>query len=196
MDIVMKKIIYLSVFLLSGTLLFSACKKKASMPPDEKEVVVPCSGPEYWTSKDVFRANAIGESYDQMTAKKKALSNARAELAASISTVLKGVTDNYVNSREFNNREEVEERYESLNREVVNQELNGIRTICEKQVKTKEGKYKTYIAIELASEKLLEAYNERMQKLSREERMRIDYDYEKFKQTFEKEMEKFSEGRP
>ena len=92
-----------------------------------------------------------------------------------------------MNSREFNNKEEVEERFESLNREVVNQTLSGIRTICEKLMKTDQGSYKTYIAIELSADELVAKYNER---LSKDERLRIDYDYEKFKETFEKEMEK------
>ena len=38
------------------------------------------------------------------------MANARNELAASIQTTVKTVTDNYVNSREFNNKEEIEER--------------------------------------------------------------------------------------
>jgi hypothetical protein len=100
---------------------------------------------------------------------------------------VKAVIDNYVNSREMNNREEVGERYESLAREVVDQRLSGTKTICEKQMKTATGNYKTYVAIELSAQDLLSAYNER---LSSDERLRIDYDYEKFKETFEKEMEK------
>jgi hypothetical protein len=49
------------------------------------------------------------------------------------------------------------------------------------------GNYKTYIAIELSAQDLLSAYNER---LSSDERLRVDYDYEKFKETFEAEMNK------
>ncbi|HMQ00746.1 MAG TPA: hypothetical protein PKC24_13280 [Cyclobacteriaceae bacterium] len=124
-----------------------------------------------------------------MTSKRRALTNARAELAASISTMVKTVTDNYVISREFNNREEVEERFESLNREIVDQQLSGIRTICEKLVRTNQGNYKTYIAIELSADELVSAYNQR---LSKDERLRIDYDYEKFKETFDREMDKLS----
>ena len=96
--------------------------------------------------------------------------------------------DNYVNSREFNNKEEVSERFEGLTREVVDQRLAGVRTICEKQVTVNAtGNYKTYIAIELSAQDLLAAYNER---LSNDERTRIDYDYEKFKETFDAEMNK------
>ena len=56
-------------------------------------------------------------------------------MASAVNTTIKGTIDNYVNSREFNNREEVEERFEGLTREVINQELQGTKTICEKAVK-------------------------------------------------------------
>jgi hypothetical protein len=124
---------------------------------------------------------------DQVTSKKKALANARAELAASIATTVKAVTDNYTNSRELNNKEQVETKFEQLNREVVEQKLSGVRTICEKLVRTSEGNYKTYVALELSAEDLVAAYNER---LSKDDQLKIDYDYEKFKDTFNKEMDK------
>ena len=63
-----------------------------------------------------------------------------------------------------------------------------MKTICEKQVTVNAtGNFKTYIAIELSAQDLLAAYNER---LSSDERLRVDYDYEKFKETFEAEMNK------
>jgi len=188
----MKKLTYSSLMLVvfAAFLILEGCgsKKKSNTPPKgEVEVVVPCSGPDFFTTAKAFRANSIGESQDQVTSKKKALANARAELAASLQTTVKAVTDNYTNSREMNNKEEVEERFEQLNREIVDQKLTGLRTICEKLMKTENGTYKTYIAIELSADELVASYNER---LSKDERLKIDYDYEKFKETFEKEMEK------
>lgn len=189
----MKKLTYSSLLLAIIAAAFVAgCKSKEKMPKGESEVVVPCSGSEFFTSNKFFRANSIGESQDQVTSKKKALANARAELASSIQTTVKAVTDNYVNSREMNNKEEVEERFEQLNREIVDQKLTGIKTICEKLMQTQQGTYKTYIAIELSADELVASYNER---LSKDERLKIDYDYEKFKETFEKEMEKLGSGR-
>jgi len=176
---------------LSAVVIIGCKSKKDSPPKGETEVVVPCSGPDYFTTNKFFRANSIGESQDQVTSKRKALTNARNELAQSIQTTVKTVTDNYVNSREMNNREEVEERFESLNREIVDQTLSGIRTLCEKLVRTQQGTYKTYIAIELSADELVAKYNER---LSQDERLKIDYDYEKFKETFEKEMDKLRTG--
>ena len=172
--------------------LLFACSgsKKATnqpIPETEVEVVIPCSGPDFFTNKKYFRANSIGESLDQVVSKKKALSNARADLAASVKILVESVVDNYVKSSELNNLEQVEERFEGLNREVIKQELVGIKTICEKLTKTTEGKCKTYIAIELSAQKLVDNFHERIMK---DDLLMIDYDYEKFKDTFEKEMGK------
>lgn len=173
-------------------------KKKAAeaIKPPAGEVLIKqyCAGPDYFTDKKFFRANNLGESMDQATAKKRAYTNARADLASSINTTIKRVIDDYVITREFNNREEVEERYEALTREVVDQQLRGIKTICEEVVKvTETGNFKYYVAIELSGEDLVSAINEG---ISKDERLRIDYDYEKFKETFDKEMERLSNERP
>jgi len=177
-----------SALILSLGLSSCGSKKKATNISEEEELITfYCDGPEYRTDKKHFRANAIGESRDQMVARKKAMSNAKAALAGQIETVIKGTTDNYVNSREFNNVEEVEERFEALNREVINQQLNNVKTICQKHTRTKGGKYKTYLAIEMSVDAVEEAIDDR---LSRDKRLRVDYDYEKYKETFDKEMEK------
>jgi hypothetical protein len=186
------------IFKLGGLALFSAlllvgassCKKNKEVQAPAGEVLINeyCSGPEYFSNDEFFRANGLGESMDQATARKKAFSNARADLASAVNTTIKGTIDNYVNSREFNNREEVEERFEGLTREVINQELKGTKTICSKAVKvTDTGNYKYYVAIELSGQELLSSMNER---LGSDERLKIDYDYEKFKETFNEEMEK------
>jgi hypothetical protein len=164
-------------------------KSKEKTPAGETEVSVPCSGPDYFTNNKVFRANSIGESMDQVTSKKKALTNARNELAQSIQTTVKTVTDNYTNSTSVDKREQLEQKFESLNREVVDQTLQGIRTICEKLVQTKDGNYKTYIAIELSADDLVKQYNSR---ITADEKLKVDYDYEKFKDTFNKEMDKMA----
>ena len=96
--------VLMTALVLSGAM--SSCKKKKEVvttpPSGETEVKVECSGPEFFTNDKVFRANNLGESMDQATSKKKALANARADLASAINTQLKGVIDNYVNSREMN----------------------------------------------------------------------------------------------
>lgn len=182
----------LAALMLMGGLSACGGKKKAAEaakpPSGETEVNVLCSGPEYFTDEKNFRANSLGESMDQVTAAKKAMSNARAALASAINTQVKSVIDNYVNSTELNNKEEVAERFEGLSREVVDQQLSGVKTICEKTMRVDAtGTYKTYVAIELSAQDLLAAYNQR---LSADDKLKVDYDYEKFKQTFDAEMQK------
>lgn len=186
----MKKIrIYSIAAVAIAATLTGGCKssKTAKTPAGETEVSVPCSGPGFFTDNKVFRANSIGQSMDQVTSKKIALTNARNELAQSISTTVKTVTDNYTNSTSLNKKEELDQKFESLNREVVDQTLQGIRTICEKLVQTRDGNYKTYIAIELSADDLVKQYNTR---LSSDDKLKVDYDYQKFKDTFNKEMDK------
>jgi anion-transporting ArsA/GET3 family ATPase len=177
-------------------IIAAGCKSKKNVtqaaPANEVLVEQYCSGPDYFSNNEFFRSNDVGESMDQSTSKKKAMSNAKAALAGYIETTLKAAFDNYVNSRELNNVEEVKERYEGLSREVVNQKLNGIRLICEKQTRTSDNRYKTYVAIELTGDDIVSMMNQR---LSDDDKLKIDYDYEKFKQTFNDEMDKMEKER-
>jgi len=183
----------MNVFLLVGIVsmgMFS-CKSKekvlTSHDLGETEIIIPCSGPEFSSNSKVLRYSALGESKDQMVAKKKAMSEARAGLAASLSTLVKGVTDNYVKSGNYNNAEELMTRYEGLIREVIDQNINGSTVICEKATITKSRTYKYYVCLELGSNDLFESIN---QKASNNEMLKVDYNYERFKKTFEEEMSK------
>lgn len=183
-----------NVFLLIGIVSFSmtSCKTKAvaSQNSGEVEIVTHCAGPEFQSNNKAFRYSAIGESMDQMTAKRKAMSEARAGLAAAINTKVKSVTDNYVKSGNYNNKEELMKNYEGLTREVVDQTLAGTTVICEKTTMTKSNTYKYYVCIELGGNEVLESLNNKM---SNSEMLKVDYNYEKFKKTFEAEMNKMGQ---
>jgi hypothetical protein len=175
---------------LAGAIAFAgvSCKSKKEIPTPkgEVEIVLPCS--EYKSDKKYFRAYSFGESTDQNVAKKKALSNAREELAAQISSTMKVVGDNYVKSSEFNNVEEVLERFEQNSRTVINERLSGIKPVCDKLMQvTATGKFKYYVALELSGDDLVDDY---YKTLSNDQSLKIDYNYEKFKQTFNEEMAK------
>lgn len=183
------KLIILAAF----TTIASACTtSKTSKANSQGETIleIHCSGDEYLNNKEYFRATGIGESMDQMTARKKARSNAQAELAKTLSSTMKIVGDNYVKSSEVNNKEELTETFEELARTVVNQELEGARKICEKFTKTQDGNYKCYMAIELSGKEMLDKYNN---KLSNDAHLKADYNYENFKKTFDEEMKKLED---
>ncbi len=189
----MKRKITLVLFaalIAAAPMLLTQCKSKsktAAFPAGETLMDVLCSGPEYFTNKEYFRANNVAESINQAQSKRMALSNARAELAGQIGVLVSGTVDNYFKQAGIDNRSEYSERYEGMFREVVDERLAGIRIICEKVTRTADGKYKTYLAIELAGNEILNAASQR---ISNDERLRIDYDYERFKKTFEEEIEK------
>ena len=73
---------------------------------------------------------------------------------------------------------------------------NGLEFVLTPKVKwiyslqnSADKKFTYYIAMELSGADLLTKMNE---KISNDERLKIDYDYEKFKETFNKEMDEMS----
>lgn len=186
-------VLLVAVISLFGT----ACKKKKKAeetPKPKGEVVIEefCTEEKYRSDKETFRSNATGESMDRETAKKKARSNAQAEMAKTISSTMKIVGDNYVNSTEFNNKEELTETFQEMARTVVDTELRGAKEICGELTQREDGTFVSYVALELSGQKIADMYNSG---LSQNEKLKADYNYEKFKETFEKEMQKFEEGR-
>ncbi len=165
---------------------FASCSpKNAPANATDVEIVEPCFGVEFQGTEEAFRASGLGVSTDQALARQKAMTAARAALAAQIEVTVKTVTDDYVSAYTSNQDEEVRGRYQSLTREVTNQQLQGIKTICSKMMKSPEGKYKAYVALELGGEELLNQINTR---LSDDDKLRTDYEYEKFKEVFDAEM--------
>lgn len=172
--------------LLTLSFMLSSCHSTKDVatnkPAGETLVNVYCSGPKYESDAQAFRANSVGESMDQAISQKIALNNARTQLASEIKDVVKGTLDNYAKQQVHNTDQELEKDFQSLSREIVDQQLVGTRTVCEKVTKTAKGNYKTYVAVELANDKVLSSLNNR---LSQDTKLKIDYDYTKFKKEFD-----------
>jgi len=184
------KIQTLGIAVFTISLGLAGCKGSKAITPaqnGEVEIIEFCTGPDYNSDSKHFRATATGESLSRETAKKMSRSNAENRLARTISSTLSVVTDNYVNSTKFNNKEEVTETFNDLARTVVEQELRGAIIMCEKLTQKPNGSFVSYIAIELSGEEVAQAYNER---LAKDERIMAEYNYENFKETFEAEMNK------
>jgi hypothetical protein len=171
----------------------TSCKKKkevvqTGISQGEVEVVLPCS--EFRSDDKVFRAFAFGESMDANVAKQKALSNARTELAGSLNSTMKVVGDNYIKASEFNNTEELLERFEQNARTVINQELRGVKTVCERMTQIGNSRqFRYYLALELSGGELFDKY---YQSLTSDQSLKIDFNYERFKETFNEEMARFN----
>lgn len=180
------------VVLIAGVMFTQCRSKEAALPSGETRVELLCSGSEYFTDSEYFRASSMGESSNITNSKRMALSNARAELAGQIGVLVSGVVDNYYQQAGVEERTEFAERYEGLFREIVNERLAGTRTICEEVTRTAEGRYRTYVAIELTGNEILNAANQR---IIQDERLRLDYDYERFKNTFNEEINNYRQSQ-
>lgn len=180
----------------AGAFTMASCggSKKAATTDNSMgtEINVPCSDVEFHSDAKFFRGTGMGTSQDLSTAKRKASLDANTNLAASINRTLKSVTDRYTNERTFNDASEFEEKFEQLSRDVVNQELNNVSTVCSKTF-NKDGKYNVYVAVEVAKDELLNNIKDR---ISKDQKLQLDYDKMKFEQIFNEEMDKIANERP
>lgn len=187
----------LSIILFStAAIVMTGCKGKEEVSKDQggfKEIDIPCSGPKYRTDKNFFRADNSAISQDMSLSREKALTLAKQRLASLIETQIKSVTDRYVNEREFGEDSEFEQKFENLTREVVNLKMNDIRIICEKPGALGNGKYQTFVAVEIDKETLLNGLENG---ISKDKKLQIDYDKMKYEQIFNEEMDKMANERP
>jgi hypothetical protein len=174
--------------LMAGIMITSCKSSKPSVQKGSVEVSIPLSGKEYWSNKDYFRASQSGKSPNLPTAKKIALQNAKTELAGNIQTVIKAVTENYTNQRTVSDVQEFENKFEENARAVVNQSLDGIIVIGEKTFKEVDGSYTYYIAVEVDKETLVNKVTDR---ISKDAKLRLDFDKHQFQKVFDEEMAKF-----
>ena len=169
----------------------SSCKtpQKLEKTTGAVEISVPFSESKYKTDKDFFRAKQSGKSPDLATAKKIALQNSKSELAGNIKAVIKRVTDQYTNQRTVGDKQDFENKFEELAREVVDQTLNDVRIVDEKIFKETDGRYTYWVAIETSKVPVLDAV---ASKISKNEKLQLDYDKKKFEEVFNSEMDKMS----
>lgn len=153
-----------------------------------KELNIPCGDEKFHSDQKFFRGTGTGTSQDQGTAKNKASVDANSNLAASINRTIKTVTDRYTNERQIGENSEFEQKFEQLTRDVVNQELNNVATVCSK-IFSKDGKFVAYMAVEVAKDELL---NKIKDKISKDQKLQLDYDKMKFENIFNEEMNKLA----
>jgi hypothetical protein len=179
---------------IAASLMATGCKSKKATPIQKetgaKEITLPFSSREYKTDEDFFRARNVGKSPDLATAKKIALNNAKSELASNIQTTIKKVTDQYTNQRTISNKQEFENKFEELSREVTNLTISNIRVKDEKVFKEEDGSYTYWVAIEADKKNIFDNIE---RKISNDAKLKLDYDKKKFEEIFNAEMKKLAQ---
>ena len=190
----LNKVILLLVFVfIAGAM--SGCRSKKQAPDYSAhgtEIAIPCSDNDYFTDATHFRGTGMSEGTNLASTRRRANLDANASLAASINSTIKAVTDRYTQDVTVGDANEFAERFEDLTRQVVNQVLNNVSVTCN-QVFERGGQYSVYMAVEVDKDELL---NDISSRISRDDRLRLDYDRMQFERIFNEEMERLEHERP
>lgn len=175
-------IFYASLVALGLLTVNCGSSKKAAQ---ETEIVQPCTGEGYTSGNGYIRAQGTALDHDMGQAKKRAIASARAEIATQLGALVKRVTDDYSKSTAQNENSVTNQRFEDRALTVVKQKLGSTSVICDKMMRTNDGKYRSYVCVELDGKAMADAISK---EISNDTELRIDFQYEKFKELFEKEM--------
>lgn len=149
-------------------------------------------------STDTYlRARGVGESLQQQAARTIAQTYALRDLAAKISVAVKSVLKSYFNNETTDTMTDdssatgmyFEEKTENMVKQVVDQNLR-YSTPCEKTrtyMKNNRKIYKCYMVVQVGTDDMLKPIYNQIQK---ENTIRLNQDYEKFKEEFDKEFVK------
>jgi hypothetical protein len=152
----------------------------------EVEITTPCTSTEFYSTDKLIRSTAIGTSIDQQMAKRMARSAALEDLGTKVRVAVNAVIVDYYKSAKRDMTEDLKQRFEGGTDLVVKEHIAGYRTICEKFTR-QSGSYKCYMAIEIGADELSKPVH---QKLTDNDVLRVDYDYEKFREKFNEAISK------
>lgn len=120
----------------------------------------PCPCEENLLNDITLCYSAVGESIDEMYSKQKALSDARVGIASLVQTHVQALSTKYTDSKNSNQTEQLDEKRQDANRQVINQTLRNIKVACQQTRKTKSGNYKTYIRLEINRSEIEKSFKE------------------------------------
>jgi hypothetical protein len=184
----MKKVT-LFVLVAVAAVVLSSCGGSKSATKGREEIVIPCAD-KGKSDATFFRASSVAKSQDMATSKEKALTLTKQRLASLIGSKIKSVTERYVNEMDAGGGTEFNQTFENMTRDVVNQQLQDITITCEKTFEAEGGGYETFIALEVSKDVI---YNGIDKGISKDKKLEVMYDREKFREKFNEEMSKLEE---
>lgn len=132
------------------TLLLAVFLFSCASGPLGKKVKEPFQGNAYESNNRFFRGTGKGESSQDNIARGKADSEAKAQLAGQVNTTMKQVADQYLGQTQNANAANVEDKFQSLVRQVMNTSVADLRKMGEqKYFNKKTNTYTVFIAYEI-----------------------------------------------
>lgn len=178
----MKKFFYGALlFLLIG---LTSCA--STRPSGMKEDVTPMTGEQYHSDENYFRAVQNGVSTDRSIAQKIAMQNCRQELAANIQAELQLVIESYLNVMNTSLGTENESQYEEMSYTTVQQKLLDIQ-IVEEKIYREDDHFRYYVCMQMPKIEIEKAIED---SLANDEKLKLNFDREKFKEIFNSKLKK------
>ncbi len=173
---------------LAVALIFSSCgsskqatSSSSSSSSTKTEVVTgPCTGAEYSTDLEYFRARAVGVADTQEEANQKAQVAVKRALISTIEEIIEIVLADY-DQPDNQSLQEAIIRFKSLSRDVINSQIKQAEIICNEQATTADGKFENYLVIEMEIERYSTVLAEGIWD---NPKLREHFEYEKLNQIF------------
>ena len=134
--------------------IFGVLVASCAQQPYGEKVKVPFSGNKYESNSRFFRSVGKGISQKDNIAKSKADSEAKRILAAQVQTTVKVVTDQYLADTQSNKEHELNDKFQSLVREVTATEIGDLRKIGDEKYFNGEN-YTAFVAYEIKKSAML-----------------------------------------
>ncbi len=189
---IMKKVT-LFVLALAGVLMISSCGGTKEVTKGRQKLSIPCVD-KGSSDETFFRASSSAKSTDMAVSREKALLNTKQRLASLINSKIKSVTERYVNEMDAAGATEFAQTFENMTRDVVNQQLADLKITCEETYEAEGGGgYETFMALEVSKDVI---YNGIDKGISKNKKLEVMYDREKFREKFNEEMNKLDAEQP
>ena len=134
-------------------------------------------GSDMINAPDALRAWAMGVSDSEMTAKKKAMASANAQLAGMLNSVVNTTIDDYCVVLSDGNVGESREFLSQKTNIVSKQVLIGARPVFEEwEAKDAEGMYRCYIVLEISGEEYVKKLIESINAVQNATKVHVDQD--------------------
>ncbi len=183
---------FIPIILIAILMIGISCgtsKKVTNNTAELQTIETPCFGNDYLPKNGYFRASGMGESKDQSISRQKALTKARAELATSMGATMKKVEDNFINSIETGEKEEIQSIFSSKIRTIVQQSLPSSVIACEKvKFNPKNNKYITYVNVEVSINQM---EIDIKSTLSKSEELNRNENYQRIQESLNQELKQF-----
>lgn len=143
--------------------------------------------------KKFFRGYGNAKGSTERSAKMKAEMEAKRLITEQVKVTVKTASESYMKEVEVGDAVDFQSSMENMTITAANNVLSGaVPAGYELFYLKKEDKYNAYVMYELDKE---EMQNSLTNQISKDEKLRVEFDKEKFRKNFESEMDKFSDGQ-